>query len=113
MGLCGARWPFDYIWVSRNPYGYVVSEGRQGVMVTCIVQNGPLAAAGLLPRTIISAVDGKQVLSSGDLEEALSDRAPGEQIYVTTVQAPGPGNPVSRSRNFTVRLKQGLPEAMQ
>jgi putative serine protease PepD len=59
------------------------ASGTTGAVVGSVAANGPAASAGLKAGDIVTAIDGKQVVGSGDLVAAIAARAPGDRIQLT------------------------------
>jgi S1-C subfamily serine protease len=60
-----------------------------GVQVLTVQSNSPAAAAGVLPRDVIDAVDGQPVPSILDLQGALRLRRPGAPVMLDVVRNGG------------------------
>jgi len=56
---------------------------ESGVIVTGVDPNGPAAEAGLEPPAVITAIDGEEVASVGDLLAILRERRPGDTVELT------------------------------
>lgn len=72
-----------------------------GAVVTQLLPGGPAAAAGILPGSVITAVDGHQVTSGASLKTALSSYRPGQQAKITWTDSTG------QSHTATVTLGTG------
>ena len=72
-----------------------------GAVVTQLLPGGPAAAAGILPGSVITAVDGHQVTSGASLKTALSSYRPGQQAKITWTDSTG------QSQSATVTLGTG------
>lgn len=64
---------------------YFSISGRQGLLVTSVVENSPAAKAGLKAGDVITEVDSAKVVASGDLSRAINRRNEGE-ITLTFVR---------------------------
>jgi serine protease Do len=60
--------------------GRVYGFAKGGVFVGSVEPNGPAAKAGILPRDVITSVDGKPIKSGDDLVAIVSDKAPGSTV---------------------------------
>ncbi len=58
----------------------LVDETQDGVVVTSIMPNGPASKSDLRAADIITAIDGKPVVSSQELKEDVRSRKPGQSI---------------------------------
>lgn len=58
-------------------------EITQGVVIDNVVQGSAAEFAGLLPRDVIVAADGKDIKSFPELQEAISSRRVGETVNIT------------------------------
>jgi putative serine protease PepD len=69
----------------RRAYLGVSSEtdsGGRGAHIRAIVPGSPAERGGLLPRDIVSAIDGQPVRSSQDVVGAMASRRPGEEVDI-------------------------------
>ena len=62
------------------------SQDNTGAVVQQLVQGGPAEKAGLRPGDKITAIGGKQVLSSDDVSAAVNNLKPGQQARLTDVR---------------------------
>jgi putative serine protease PepD len=62
------------------------SQDNTGAVVQQLVQGGPAEKAGLRPGDKITAIGGKQVLSSDDVSAAVNNLKPGQQARLTVVR---------------------------
>jgi len=56
---------------------------ESGALVTGVDPNGPAAGTGIEPSAVITAIDGEEVETTGDLLSALRGRSPGETVELT------------------------------
>lgn len=61
-------------------------EGDGGVMVAKILEDTPAERAGIAVGDIITAVDGKSVVSAGDLSRTINDREDGDPVAIEIVR---------------------------
>ena len=67
------------------PYlGVVVSAARGGLQVVHVVPDSPAAGAGVRAGDILSAVGGKPLRATTDLDRALALHAPGDRTALLT-----------------------------
>ena len=81
-----------WLGISADDRGTSTPEGggtSAGVQVLTVQSNSPAAAAGLLPRDIIDAVDGQPVPSILDLQGALRLHQPGTPVMLDVVRNGG------------------------
>jgi S1-C subfamily serine protease len=57
-----------------------------GVVIGQVAAGSPAATAGLQPRDVVIAVDGKQLEGESDLAQILSSHKPGDQVKLTIVR---------------------------
>jgi S1-C subfamily serine protease len=62
---------------------------RAGVVVAGVLPGGPAERAGIVPPSVITAIDGRPVASMTALGAALHRHRPGQQVAVTWVDARG------------------------
>jgi serine protease Do len=67
---------------------------ESGALVTGVDPNGPAAGTGIEPSAVITAIDGEEVETTGDLLSALRGRSPGETVELT-VEGDGEAREVS------------------
>jgi S1-C subfamily serine protease len=60
-----------------------------GVLVFSVQPGGPAAAAGIKPGDVITAIDGKPVTSSQELNELVAGMAPGQKVTVAIMHPDG------------------------
>jgi S1-C subfamily serine protease len=58
-----------------------------GVAVGSVAPGSPAAQAGIAPKDVITAIGNTQIKSNSDIQLALTEAKPGQQISVTWVQA--------------------------
>jgi len=58
-----------------------------GVAVGTVAPGSPAAQAGIAPKDVITAIGNTQIKSNSDIQLALTEAKPGQQISVTWVQA--------------------------
>ncbi|MGI8679455.1 MAG: S1C family serine protease [Jatrophihabitans sp.] len=76
-------------------------DGGAGALVSGLLDGGPAGAAGITPRSVITAVDGKSVTSPQSLRALLVGHGPGAKVTVTWT------DPSGRSQTATVTLATG------
>jgi serine protease Do len=54
-----------------------------GILIASVTQNGPAAKAGIQRGDIVVQIDGKDMVESSDLLQAIRDKQPGDQVNVT------------------------------
>jgi|WetSurMetagenome_2_1015567.scaffolds.fasta_scaffold19455_3 S1-C subfamily serine protease len=54
-----------------------------GILIASVTQNGPAAKAGIQRGDIVVQIDGKDMVESSDLLQAIRDKQPGDQVKVT------------------------------
>ncbi len=81
---------------------------QQGVYIDDVEAKSTAAELGLQKGDVITAIDGKEVTKMAELQEALSQRRPGEQVKVTFVR-----NKKTRTETATLRNAQGGTEVME
>jgi S1-C subfamily serine protease len=54
-----------------------------GILIAQVTQSGPAAKAGVQRGDIVTQIDGKDMIESSDLLQAIRDKQPGDQINVT------------------------------
>ena len=54
-----------------------------GILIASVTQNGPAAKAGIQRGDIVIQIDGKDMVESSDLLQAIRDKQPGDQVNVT------------------------------
>ncbi len=64
---------------------YFGIQGRQGLLVTSVVENSPASRAGLKAGDVITEVDGAKIVAVGDLSRAINRQKEGE-ITLTFVR---------------------------
>ncbi|MEA2587582.1 MAG: hypothetical protein QOH66_509 [Actinomycetota bacterium] len=60
-----------------------------GVLVFSVQAGGPAAAAGIKPGDVITAIDGKPVTSSQELNELVAGMGPGQKVTVAITHPDG------------------------
>jgi len=55
-----------------------------GMIITGIAENSPAAITGLAVGEMITAIDGSEVLTAGEFEQAFAGKNPGDPIVITT-----------------------------
>ena len=61
-------------------------DGPGGVVAGRVSPGGPAARGGLRPGDVLLAVDGKEVLSTSEVEDALSERRPGDRLAYSVLR---------------------------
>jgi putative serine protease PepD len=64
-------------------------RGYLGVLVFSVQPGGPAPAAGIKPGDVITAIDGKPVTSSQELNELVAGMAPGQKVTVAITHPDG------------------------
>jgi serine protease Do len=59
---------------------FTIPENVKGVVVVGVIQDSPAAKAGLRPKDVITALDGKTVKSTIELERSIIFLAPGKTV---------------------------------
>ncbi len=79
--------------------------------VTCVITNGPLARAGIVPGESIATLNGKTILNGADWLNALDDVAPGETVKIARhVLQLKSGNWIWTKQNVNVKAARGMPK---
>ena len=65
------------------------TNSGQGVVVVQVASGGPAAQAGIVPGSVITAVNGKPTPTTSQLSEALAGLSPGQTVKVDVVQPDG------------------------
>ena len=73
----------------RAYLGIRIGETNAGVYVNDVTSGGPAAKAGLKVGDVITAVDGKQTLSTDLLGAALASKKPGQTVQLSIVEQNG------------------------
>ena len=81
---------------------------QQGVYISDVEPKSTAEELGLQKGDVITAIDGKDVTKMAELQEALSQRRPGEKVKVTFIR-----NKKSRTETATLRNAQGGTEVME
>ncbi|PNY36332.1 serine protease [Rhodopirellula baltica] len=58
-------------------------KARRGVMIQSVLDGMPAAAAGLKPNDVVTAIDGRQMLSSSQMKNYVASRPPGASMALT------------------------------
>lgn len=64
---------------------YFGITGGRGVLVTAVIEDGPAAKAGIKAGDVITAVDGEEVASTGDVSRAISKKKEGD-VTLTVIR---------------------------
>jgi S1-C subfamily serine protease len=80
------------------------SFAAQGATIVGVVPGGPAAAAGLVPGDVITAVAGRAVSGSSDIEPIVLAHKPGDKVAITYIDATG------QSQSATITLASGPPQ---
>lgn len=78
------------------------ADGSRGATVVELVPGGPAERGGVEIGDVITAVDGNEVLGSGELGAVLREMAPGTSVQVTVDRE-------GRTRQLTVTLGERPP----
>jgi serine protease Do len=89
-----------------NDAAYVGLPAPTGVLIVDLSDDSPARKAGLLPGDVIIAVDGRTIEYTGQLQQEIGFRAPGEEVAVTVARKGG------ERKTFDVTL-QSLEAAAQ
>jgi putative serine protease PepD len=84
----------------RAYLGVRIGDTNAGVYIGSVTAGGPAAKAGLKVGDVITAVDGKQTLTSDQLGTVLAAKKPGQSVSLSIVQQNG------SKRSATVTLGQ-------
>jgi S1-C subfamily serine protease len=76
----------------------------RGVTIVGVVSGSPADAAGLVPGDVITAVEGKAVSGSSDVESIILEHKPGDKVTITYADGTG------QSQSATVTLASGPPQ---
>jgi S1-C subfamily serine protease len=79
----------------RGVLGVVVNTGARGTVVVSVTPGQGAAAAGIGPGDVITSVAAIPVASVADLNDAMQDRRPGDDVRVTWHDAHGFVHPAS------------------
>ncbi|MDI3340725.1 MAG: trypsin-like peptidase domain-containing protein [Sphaerobacter sp.] len=64
-----------------------VSQTRNGVVVVEVVEGSPAAQAGLMPRDVITEIDGEPLVNESSLAEIVNRHRPGDTITLTVLRS--------------------------
>lgn len=113
IGLCSAynmRLGL-FVGANNNPNWFPNPVPVNYFVPFCIVQNGPLANAGIAPGTLIEKIEGKTINNANDLRAALYGKRPGDTIDIVRLNQgshPGvPGGVVFHRETVEVQLGAG------
>ena len=81
---------------------------NQGIYIQDVEPKSTAEELGLQKGDVVTAIDGKDVTKMAELQEALSQRRPGDKVKVTFVR-----NKKSRTESATLRNAQGGTEVME
>jgi hypothetical protein len=102
LGICGAA-SFTYFerigMVSQPP---IVSSGS-GMIITCVLDSGPLALAGIPAGSVIMSIDGTVIDNEQRLRSFLDAQRPGDRVSVRVFR-PQMMQPDSGSQRYSVKL---------
>jgi len=73
----------------RAYLGIHIGETNAGVYITAVTSGGPSANAGIKVGDVITAVDGKQTLTTDRLGAALASKKPGQTVKLSIVEQNG------------------------
>ena len=102
-------------------YREFVPGVREGVVVTEIVPDGPAAKSDLRPADVVTAVDGKPVVTSQQLKEEIRSKKAGQNITLTVFRKgeliklqvkPGEWTEKSLADNGNGNSKEDKPQAV-
>lgn len=116
LGMCSANNMRLALWVADNTGNWFPNPMLKNYLVPfCVVQNSPMANAGIAPGTLLETIDGIVINNVNDLRAALNKKRPGEKINVVKLNQDFhpmvPGNVVFRRE--TVELELGAGELAQ
>jgi membrane-associated protease RseP (regulator of RpoE activity) len=84
-----------------NRFGLSVESGA---IITGVDPDGPASDAGIEPGGVVTAVEGEEVTSTGDLLAVLRRYDPGETVEISVAEG-------GEAREFTVELEETKPRA--
>lgn len=103
LGICGMI-GYTYGAPVQTPWGMQL-EQRQGIMPSCVIENGPAYKGGLMPGMIITKIGGKVINNLTELEELLDDYEPGDNL---TIRILNPNAPQYSETDLTIKLTKGM-----
>lgn len=71
----------------------------EGVFIQALVEEGAATKAGVLPGDVITAVDGKEIKNSPELQELVGRGRPGDRVNLTV-------NRKGKVKQISVTLQQ-------
>ncbi len=98
----------NYIDMQKEKDNEVDLGTNQGIYVQEVEPKTTAEELGLQQGDVITAIDGKEVTKMAELQEALSQRRPGEKVKVTFIR-----NKKSRTESATLRNAQGGTEVLE
>ena len=72
-----------------NDAAYVGLPAPTGVLIVDLTNDSPARKAGLLPGDVIIAVDGREIEYTGQLQQEIGFRSPGDEVEVTVARKGG------------------------
>lgn len=98
----------NYIDIEKEKGNDIDLGTTTGIYVSDVEPKSTAEELGLQKGDVVTAVDGKEVTKMAELQEALSQRRPGDKVKVTFVR-----NKKSRTETATLRNAQGGTEVME
>jgi hypothetical protein len=95
FGMCNATNIQLGLWISEpNANWFPNPQPKNYFLPFCVIQNSPLANAGIGPGTIIESINGIRINNKNDLDAAFDGKQPGDVIQVVKLdQIPHSGLP--------------------
>lgn len=84
----------------------LLPEARYGVLVNAVLMSGPAAKSDLRPADVITAVDGKPVVTVLELKEEMALKQPGQEVTLDVVRQ---SKDDSRRRQIVVKVDAWQP----
>lgn len=98
----------NYIDAEKEKGNEVDLGTNTGIYIKSVEPKTTAEELGLKEGDVITAIDGKEVTKMAELQEALSQRRPGDKVKVTYIR-----NKKSRTESATLRNAQGGTEVME
>ena len=98
----------NYIDVEKEKGNEVDLGTNQGIYIQEVDEKSTAEELGLQKGDVVTSIDGKDVTKMAELQEALSQRRPGEKVKVSFIR-----NKKTRTETATLRNPQGGTEVME
>ena len=98
----------NYIDVEKEKGNDVDLGTNKGIYIQSVEEKTTAEELGLQKGDVVTSIDGKEVTKMAELQEALSQRRPGEKVKVTYIR-----NKKSHTETATLRNAQGGTEVME